>query len=85
MDEDNSGEIEFSEFCRVIEKHKEASASNSDEQDTLDAFVALGGNVSRPHAGLFQLSKLCLSFSLPMCRPAMTQLELACRELQHLV
>jgi len=44
VDEDNSGEIEFSEFCRVIEKHKEASASNSNEQDTLDAFVALGGN-----------------------------------------
>lgn len=45
MDEDNSGEIEFSEFCKVIEKHKAASAANSDEQDTIDAFVALGGNV----------------------------------------
>ena len=46
VDEDNSGEIEFAEFCKVIEHNKAASAANSDEQDTIDAFVALGGNVS---------------------------------------
>lgn len=33
-------------FCKVITKHKEATAASSDEADTLDAFVALGGNVS---------------------------------------
>jgi hypothetical protein len=60
VDEDNSGEIEFSEFCRVIEKHKEASASNSDEQDTLDAFVALGGNVSNSCCSLC----LCLTLGI---------------------
>ncbi|KAF6263019.1 flagellar outer dynein arm light chain 5 [Scenedesmus sp. NREL 46B-D3] len=43
VDEDNSGEIEFSEFCKVIVKHKAATAKNGDECDTLDAFVALGG------------------------------------------
>jgi len=47
VDEDNSGEIEFSEFCRVILKHKAATSRNSTEADTLDAFVALGGNVSK--------------------------------------
>lgn len=47
MDEDNSGEIDFSEFCNVILKHKAATAKNQDEADTLDAFVALGGNVSQ--------------------------------------
>eukprot|EP00775_Hariotina_reticulata_P003563 gene3563-3831_t len=44
VDEDNSGEIEFSEFCKVIMKHKAATSRNSSEGDTLDAFVALGGN-----------------------------------------
>ncbi|GBF97533.1 hypothetical protein Rsub_10456 [Raphidocelis subcapitata] len=45
VDEDNSGEIEFSEFCKVIIKHKAAAAAKDDaEADTVDAFVALGGN-----------------------------------------
>jgi hypothetical protein len=47
VDEDNSGEIEFSEFCKVIIKHKAATAKNGDEGDTLDAFVALGGNADK--------------------------------------
>jgi hypothetical protein len=47
VDEDNSGEIEFSEFCKVISKHKAATAKNGDEGDTLDAFVALGGNCDK--------------------------------------
>jgi hypothetical protein len=46
VDQDNSGEIDFEEFCNVILKHKAATAKNQDEADTLDAFVALGGNVS---------------------------------------
>jgi calmodulin len=46
VDQDNSGEIDFGEFCNVILKHKAATAKNQDEADTLDAFVALGGNVS---------------------------------------
>lgn len=32
------------EFCKVIMKHKAASAKDADEADTIDAFVALGGN-----------------------------------------
>lgn len=45
VDEDSSGEIDFMEFCNVILKHKAATSKNQDEADTLDAFVALGGNV----------------------------------------
>lgn len=45
VDEDNSGQIEFAEFCKVIIKHKVASsAKDRAEADTVDAFVALGGN-----------------------------------------
>lgn len=32
------------EFCKVILKHKAASSKNADEGDTIDAFIALGGN-----------------------------------------
>lgn len=46
MDEDGSKEIEFSDFVHVIQLNKSITEKNSDEQDTLDAFVALGGNVS---------------------------------------
>lgn len=46
VDQDNSGEIDFQEFCHVITKHRAATAKNQDEADTLGAFVALGGNVS---------------------------------------
>lgn len=31
------------EFCKVILKHKAATAKDADEADTIDAFVALGG------------------------------------------
>lgn len=43
VDDDGSGEIEFTEFLKVIELNKEA-AGDSDENDTVDAFVAMGGN-----------------------------------------
>lgn len=46
VDEDGSKEIEFSEFVHVIQLNKSITEKNSDEQDALDAFVALGGNVS---------------------------------------
>ena len=45
VDTDDSGEIEFSEFLHVMERQKEAAAAANDETDTVDAFVALGGNV----------------------------------------
>lgn len=46
MDEDRSGEIEFSEFLKVVEKQKLEAAAVNDDSDTVEAFVALGGNVS---------------------------------------
>ena len=42
VDEDNTGQVPFSEFLKVIEKQQ--SASDEDEGDLLDAFVAMGGN-----------------------------------------
>jgi Ca2+-binding EF-hand superfamily protein len=46
VDEDNSGEIDFQEFLQVIAHHRTLNAKDTREQDTVDAFVALGGNVS---------------------------------------
>jgi calmodulin len=44
VDDDNSGEIEFAEFLKVIENQKTTAAKANDETDTLDAFIALGGH-----------------------------------------
>lgn len=46
VDEDGSKEIEFQEFIHAIQINKAMSEKMGNEQDTLDAFVALGGNVS---------------------------------------
>jgi calmodulin len=46
VDEDGSKEIEFQEFVHAIQINKAMSEKSSNEQETLDAFVALGGNVS---------------------------------------
>ena len=50
VDEDKSGEIEFPEFLRLAERQKQAQA-RPDNGDTVEAFVALGGNVSSGLAG----------------------------------
>merc|ERR1711972_500994 len=44
VDEDGTGEIEFQEFLRAFEKQRGGAQELEDELDTLDAFVALGGN-----------------------------------------
>merc|ERR1712014_96856 len=44
VDEDGTGEIEFSEFLRAFEKQRGVHVDVEDELDTIDAFVALGGN-----------------------------------------
>jgi hypothetical protein len=69
VDEDNSGEIEFSEFCKVIIKHKAATAKNGDEGDTLDAFVALGGNPDK--TGKISTDKLRATIKVRMCTVCM--------------
>lgn len=38
--------MEFSEFVRVIQINKQLGAKDAEENDTVDAFVSLGGNVS---------------------------------------
>lgn len=47
VDKDGSKEIEFSEFLQAIQMNKAMSARSEDEADTLDAFVALGGNYDK--------------------------------------
>ena len=47
VDDDNSGEIEFAEFSESNRKPKASAAKASDETDTIEAFVALGGNADK--------------------------------------
>mmetsp|Transcript_41702 Transcript_41702/g.77758 ORF Transcript_41702/g.77758 Transcript_41702/m.77758 type:complete len:149 (+) Transcript_41702:80-526(+) len=47
VDEDGTGEIEFAEFLRAFEKQRGGAQEIEDELDTLDAFVALGGNADK--------------------------------------
>lgn len=47
VDEDGSKEIEFVEFVRAIQINKAMSEKSSAEADTIDAFVALGGNADK--------------------------------------
>lgn len=47
VDEDGSQEIEFQEFVHAIQINKAMSEKNSSEQETLDAFVALGGQADK--------------------------------------
>ena len=54
VDEDNTGQVPFSEFLKVIEKQQ--SASDEDEGDLLDAFVAMGGNPDK--TGFIKKEKL---------------------------
>jgi calmodulin len=43
VDDDGSGGIEFPEFLKVIDSQKAKLASDHDESDMIDAFVAMGG------------------------------------------
>eukprot|EP00798_Chlamydomonas_sp_ICE-L_P010184 gene10184-8091_t len=47
VDEDCSREIEFAEFVKAIQINKAMTEKNAVEQDTIDAFVALGGNADK--------------------------------------
>uniref|UniRef100_A0A7S0XG97 EF-hand domain-containing protein n=1 Tax=Mantoniella antarctica TaxID=81844 RepID=A0A7S0XG97_9CHLO len=56
VDDDNSGEIEFAEFLKVIENQKASAAKANDETDTIEAFVALGGQTDK--TGAISVEKL---------------------------
>lgn len=43
VDDMNTGKIDFNEFLRIYERHL-MSKKDEDEQDMIDAFVAMGGN-----------------------------------------
>lgn len=47
VDEDGSRCVEFSEFVRVIQINKQLGAKDAEENDTVDAFVSLGGNADK--------------------------------------
>ena len=44
VDDDGSGTIEFNEFLQVIENQKRLFALQTNEEQTVEAFVACGGN-----------------------------------------
>lgn len=46
VDEHNTGLIKFSDFLTIYHKHKYANIED-DDQDTVDAFVAMGGNADK--------------------------------------
>merc|ERR1711964_30178 len=46
IDNDGTG-IEFGDFLKIIENQKKKGDEEEDDGDTLDAFVALGGNPDR--------------------------------------
>eukprot|EP00884_Botryococcus_braunii_P012297 jgi/Botrbrau1/21068/Bobra.0144s0067.1 len=56
VDEDQSGEIEFTEFIKAAEAHRLEHAGQKDESDTIEAFLALGGNADK--SGTISVEKL---------------------------
>jgi calmodulin len=56
VDDDGSGGIEFPEFLKVIDSQKAKLASDHDESDMIDAFVAMGGGADR--SGNIEAEKL---------------------------
>jgi len=56
VDEDGTGEIEFAEFLRAFEKQRGGQEELENEEDTLDAFIALGGEPDK--TGFIDIKKL---------------------------
>mmetsp|Transcript_1472 Transcript_1472/g.2108 ORF Transcript_1472/g.2108 Transcript_1472/m.2108 type:complete len:156 (+) Transcript_1472:237-704(+) len=56
VDDDGSGEIEFSEFLKLILSQKLQRAELASEVDLVDAFMALGGNSDK--SGCIKTDKL---------------------------
>ncbi|PHJ24907.1 ef hand domain-containing protein, partial [Cystoisospora suis] len=56
IEEDCAGQIDFAEFIRAFEKQHSGSNQADDEQDTIDAWIALGG--ARDKSGELDTNKL---------------------------
>ena len=56
VDDDHSGEIEFPEFLKMIEYQKLQAEQAGDERDTLDAYIAMGGEPDK--SGCISADKL---------------------------
>ncbi len=46
VDEDQTGEVDFNDFVKMYQRFRADNARASSDRDTLEAFSALGGNVS---------------------------------------
>ena len=46
VDEDQTGEVDFNDFLKIYQKFRADNARASSDRDTMEAFTALGGNVS---------------------------------------
>ena len=65
VDSDGSGEIDFPEFLKVIMAQKAKVAGQDDESDTVDAFIALGGNADKTgEVSTDKLRAICKDFGL---------------------
>jgi len=65
VDEDSSGAIEFLEFLKMMEQQKARAAAAEEDAETLDAFVALGGNRDRSGSvPVERLKEVCKEFGL---------------------
>eukprot|EP00692_Jakoba_bahamiensis_P000968 EC684680.1.p4 GENE.EC684680.1~~EC684680.1.p4 ORF type:complete len:97 (+),score=37.11 EC684680.1:143-433(+) len=56
MDQDTNGRIEYAEVVRLVERQKGAHMNFKPDTDTLEAFVALGGNSDK--TGQLDVNKL---------------------------
>eukprot|EP01023_Acetabularia_acetabulum_P068700 TRINITY_DN9785_c1_g1_i1.p2 TRINITY_DN9785_c1_g1~~TRINITY_DN9785_c1_g1_i1.p2 ORF type:complete len:162 (-),score=28.94 TRINITY_DN9785_c1_g1_i1:113-598(-) len=56
VDDDGSGEIDFTEFLNLVQVQKTMAKKVNDDSDTIEAFVALGGN--RDLSGKVLIQKL---------------------------
>ena len=65
VDDNGSGTIEFAEFMQLILSQKEQQEHVDNESDTIDAFVALGGNPDK--TGVIKCDKLSNVIKVKTC------------------
>ncbi|KAL6749536.1 dynein 18 kDa light chain, flagellar outer arm [Haematococcus lacustris] len=67
VDQDGSREIDFKEFIHAIQIKKAMSARPGSDQETIDAFVALGGNADMSgHISTSRLLSVVQEFELTL-------------------
>ena len=77
-DIESSREINVEDFVRLVEGLKQLHAADTDDTDTVEAFVALGGKVRQPFCYLLQILwhiASCASFTLQADRSGKVLIE----------